>query len=1180
MDQSRSDFSIMQKISRLSFRPSYQVSDSSTLRRNIAYILVDSNDYPRLHSYFIFTTSDNVSKDITTAIEGVQPLLEGALITKLLTTISQVVESAIYGEDSLSDSLEKVGSQDEVEYDYEDEDWEATSDSHVTSPMKPKSEARSMLRRDLRIVKNAGFRSGYLGISTGSLIVAVSCRVSKLGISEDAMQAWDVKPSEYLVLLLRYPSAYRNLEELLRNAGDRTPLLHMHVGLCTSYKPSHENAIRIFQGNAAEQQQGGGSTESGSSAGTSRPSIRPLFIDKAINSLLNERLLAISSYRLKLGLSWTGAELYAHQSQGKPSNSQDELLDKYFEPDSWSSATPGLLLADHVVDSNRDQSQLSLPLLAMQFTLRHFVKCTEFCLVCHCRVSTDFEALKPYVCSNTLCLYQYMALGMGPSLEYEILSQPYVVDLLISLAYSRAKAGRLEYFPTGLGMKVPGAIGWTGQSNYNRHYNQPHQQPVARPRPTPTLYTAELDSAILVLRLERAEEIPPLKAGDWIAITDFEAHKDTNGNNDNSNAKGVYPYNYQANTKPTGQGQWHSRVQTVDDVLIQLSSPINYGDLVSEPKKGNSKKENKYNVQTVKFAIYDTNFDNLDDNEKRGVIPLLLNTLPSVDAMTQYLSMAPDGVSLALWKDFISPAALDVLKWIVASNRSFIMLDGDDNPEHLIPDMDGYVQFRLVQGAPDKEHNFENAIRDYAANSKHPSIFTWHGSDLCNWHSILREGLNFKYVAHGRSEGHGVYMAREFTTSTGYCSNIYGAYNDWPQSKLKISIVLSLNEVVNAPKKFLYSDRFYVVSQVDWIRPRYLFVKCKDAPTTSKAPRPSAVYEQDPVLPAIGPTGQALSLPASKLGGRGQQLLQMPQVVQPPPKVQPVEDRPAHNPPVKRAAPKFTGNKMKRRRTKKNEPGPEPEPEPEPKPGPKVPLVDFTAIKDDDTASVATLYEDLEVLLSDVEDEESVEVIPPTDFVPGTLDERTLPMLGHPTYATTTATKTLQQHLKTTLEIQDKEYPGALGWYVDPKLINTVYQWIVELHSFDPDLPLAQDLKNADLKSIVLELRFPSQFPLTPPFIRVVRPRFLPFQKGGGGHVTAGGAMCMELLTNTGWLPTATIESVLLQVRLALMSQDPAPARLLSDCNLDYNVGEAVQAYRRACKTHGWGIPDGLTNVF
>jgi len=73
--------------------------------------------------------------------------------------------------------------------------------------------------------------------------------------------------------------------------------------------------------------------------------------------------------------------------------------------------------------------------------------------------------------------------------------------------------------------------------------------------------------------------------------------------------------------------------------------------------------------------------------------------------------------------------------------------------------------------------------------------------------------------------------------------------------------------------------------------------------------------------------------------------------------------------------------------------------------------------------------------------------------------------------------------------------------------------------------------------------------------------------------------MCMELLTNTGWLPTATIESVLLQVRMALCSQDPAPARLLNGGIGDYTVGEAVQAYKRACQTHGWGVPDNLNKV-
>ena len=170
-------------------------------------MILDSSEYPRSHNYFVFTTSDDVPKGIAAAVEGVQPLLEGVSIMKLLTTVSQVVESAIYGEDSLSDSLEKIGNDDEVEYDCEDEDWEATSDGHVLAPMKPTGETLSVLRRYLRVVKDAGFKLGYLGIATGSIIIAVSCRVSKLGISEDAMQAWDVKPSEYLVLLLRYPSA-------------------------------------------------------------------------------------------------------------------------------------------------------------------------------------------------------------------------------------------------------------------------------------------------------------------------------------------------------------------------------------------------------------------------------------------------------------------------------------------------------------------------------------------------------------------------------------------------------------------------------------------------------------------------------------------------------------------------------------------------------------------------------------------------------------------------------------------------------------------------------------------------------------------------------------------------------------------------------------------------------------
>ena len=200
---------------------------------------------------------------------------------------------------------------------------------------------------------------------------------------------------------------------------------------------------------------------------------------------------------------------------------------------------------------------------------------------------------------------------------------------------------------------------------------------------------------------------------------------------------------------------------------------------------------------------------------------------------------------------------------------------------------------------------------------------------------------------------------------------------------------------------------------------------------------------------------------------------------------------------------------------------------------------------------------------------------PQSDFVPGSLDQSKLPMLNAPAYATSSATMRLNKELKAILEIQTKTPLHELGWYIDADLVSNVYQWIVELHSFETILPLAQDMKKAGVTSIVCEIRFGKDYPHSPPFVRVIRPRFLPFTQGGGGHVTAGGAMCMELLTNSGWSAVSSIESVLLQVRMAIMNLEPKPARMASTSKnqQDYGTGEAMDAYIRACRTHGWTIP-------
>lgn len=54
------------------------------------------------------------------------------------------------------------------------------------------------------------------------------------------------------------------------------------------------------------------------------------------------------------------------------------------------------------------------------------------------------------------------------------------------------------------------------------------------------------------------------------------------------------------------------------------------------------------------------------------------------------------------------------------------------------------------------------------------------------------------------------------------------------------------------------------------------------------------------------------------------------------------------------------------------------------------------------------------------------------------------------------------------------------------------------------------------------------------------------------------------------------MESVIIQVRMAITSLDPRPARLSSRGSIDYNIGEAIEAYERAARIHGWSIPPGL----
>lgn len=1093
-----------------------------------------------------------------------------------------------------------------TELEQSDDQDDYDSDAGAWSPKSPKYHSTANLnihkgnhaevkannariRRDLRVAKEAGFRVGYHGsLFNGGQdgFVTISCRVAKLDISEEALQAWHLEPSQYFILLIRYTDGYRTLDRLIgsgiSHGGNGVQL---KVGLGDTYKIPLDEAIAAFA-TLEDKSKSHKLLASAQKTGETRVGgLGRIFIGRPLDELMHDRLIPLLKYRVAMGFPWGGAEEFFNDHQGRNLSEKDAINDAYWaeEGPQLAEKLPNIVTKDHLADVRKEYS---FPLLAMQFALRHLVRCTEFCLVCHCKVEADFEALKPYVCSKPLCLYQYMSLGFGPSIEHEIVTQPHVVDLLVSFCYTSASNQRLRYPPTGMALMVPAPSLMPG---YHKGASLHHGYPgMLSPFPLPANMMGATDGLTSPKTPKSSKELPILQT--------FKAKFDRpkmelifqTGKEKVLNVGNWISFDVPKQNDMPGQvdERWHCRVVEVLHPIAKLGAPI-----VRSSKKASKSEQSTSNsvsvsqrgasglsrtnipptitpvatppptastdgrpiqLQEVEFVIYDQNFDDLDDYEKQSSICMLLETLPSVQQMSNFLkSKGGQEISLRTWADRISPAALGLLRWIIASNRSCIIqvdsLDGSERKsEERVAGMPGWMQFRFAQGAPDKEQRFVTSIKNTTFQQKHPTMFAWHGSPLYNWHGIVREGLHFEKADHGRAFGNGVYHSLQAQTSMGYSgmhhSRSYGEdeiyrSGEWPHSQLRISHAIALNEIVNAPSQFVSRSPHLVVAQLDWIQSRYLFVKYNMQGVTQIADStPSQVYDQDSVYTPMGEQNRSVIIPINAVSKSRR--------------------------PVSKTVKTGDGNK-------------------------KVKVDNIKELEEAALVSDDTDTEDLTIFFSDAEEPEVLttkrnkgkgkalaEPVPTkpdaskTDFVPGSLDLKSLPLLEPPSYATPGATRGLQRELTATLKVQDTHPAHELGWYIDRELVDNVYQWIVELHSFESHLPLAKDMKSKGIKSVVMEMRFGKNYPMSPPFVRVIRPRFLSFMQGGGGHVTAGGALCMELLTNSGWSVVSNIESVLLQVRLAMSSTDPQPARLEPGPVKDYQVGEAVEAFIRACNTH------------
>ncbi|KAG5922616.1 hypothetical protein E4U42_005426 [Claviceps africana] len=1156
----------------------------------IQVVATDLNSYPHGTSYMVFTSSETCSSSVVKRLEQLS-------VTTRCCSLHGVIEAICHSLASRLDetrhdmNLDSVGDGDAGNYEGDDTDGDleafepidVVDDEYfeVQGVLRPMWEAEPIvsqnidglqrIQKELKACKLAGFSVGIYSIldEFPAGIVSLSIRVSKLNLPSAAISAWGLETTDYLVLLVKFLRPYPDLAAMLSDTRRGVPVV-FRFGKCKTAKPSVQCASMAFRPmqnmeDEPETEPDAGRRNDGvqPSGEQDKVSFNSIYMSNTINDLLNRRFFKLLKMRLDQHCSWDMAQELLDELEGQNGRSgqipENANSGREHERNTRSSSNgPARSCYD---DSMEDEwtEDWGFVLAAMRFSLRRLCKCTEYCMVCHQRMGNDIQSLKPYVCSKSLCLYQYLSLAFGTSLEAEIINNPYVVDLLTSLFYSSLASGCLREFPCGLALKVPHIeesqhnimIEFLGTSNMLRTLSSEAK-------------LGEDDWVLVVTRTRNGFE-----KSIWRILQRLGG--------DIYSFQNIY---YKADPKEIAEGLRYRLCRGEHEYL-----------------------ENEWLPAIILPFSHDA--DDLAKTAQGMSLQQLLDATPSVLEMRKFLLEAP-GRNLGTWTR-MNRSALSLVRWIVASNTSYIVQDsavpvvpapvGRPSKAGLIKGLDGsWMQFRFAQGSPDKERAFAKAVQTLGRTNVpvYPTLFAWHGSQLGNWHGIIRTGLDFSRMLNGRAYGQGVYLSRHMNISKRYTGTPQSmptdTYHDsmWPKSDLRPKCALSICEMINCTREFISTSPHYVINKTEWIQCRYLLLQVDPTANAMQNPMFNApsflnkgYIEQDPAFKIVGEQGFPLEIPrtttsfaASWQRDGSTEAEEVYKDAEPITSATGQDGDSEDGDDPEDLTEKIQAMMLASPRGRKRCHTMTPSENVDEVPGQAI-LTSFVNLGQQ-------LQTDMTTSTGPTALGAPMSALSPSTFRPGTLDLTTLPQLPDPAWAASSrvALQALTREIRELFKTQSQNEAASLGWYLDTARVSNLFQWIVELHTFDADLPLAKDMMRKGHASVVLELRFGSNFPMSPPFVRVIRPRFLPFQQGGGGHVTAGGAICSEMLTGSGWSPAMSMENVFVQIRLALCDTE-RPARLDMGPmgGQDYGIGEAVEAYVRAARTHGWVVPQDIKAI-
>lgn len=399
----------------------------------IRLVCAEPASYPDGNNFLLSTDSQDITPTVASALEDLQNFTFGLTVSESLRDVSSGLIRAlsqssvdadgytnmkvVVDDDPGSDHVNDDNDESFQEQDPEEEGYEENEDlifslgSRIGQKSKPSRLGTKMntgvlnkIRRDLRKAREAGAKVGILsGVRDDARThtVSLSIRARKLGISDEALEAWDVDPSDYIVLLCRVDEPYPSVEKLSVSSSSSFHA-EFRFGKCSRSKPSSDSARRAFVTQSPKPRANLDATVQATDTSTDSHPFSRLFISHSIELFMNEHFLALTKFRLTGCQSWDEAnsqiqdlfvryqtpkdtagvaELYDCNGKGKAKEqrNQGESADAQ---SSYANAhkhqtLPTILTWDSFVESTKE---ISMPLVAMQFALHYFVRCTEYCL--------------------------------------------------------------------------------------------------------------------------------------------------------------------------------------------------------------------------------------------------------------------------------------------------------------------------------------------------------------------------------------------------------------------------------------------------------------------------------------------------------------------------------------------------------------------------------------------------------------------------------------------------------------------------------------------------------------------------------------------------------------------------------------------------------------------------------